>query len=171
MGLLDYGDMIFAPTINDLAICLAYALMNKDNLYDSLKRIILNYHSKFSITFDEIFSLMTLVKSRLTINVVMAEKQIKKFPKNKYLKISQKDAWSLLYKLDKINPYIFIYSIRNICNYPLTKNYFEIINFIHNKKFSNIFTKSINKVNKSIIDLKSGSLFSNKIHNPKKITK
>ena len=40
IGILDYGDMIFAPTINDLAICLAYALMNKNNLYDSLKRII-----------------------------------------------------------------------------------------------------------------------------------
>ena len=77
VGLLDYGDMIFAPTINDLAICLAYGLMNKDNLYDSLKRIILNYHNEFPITFDEIFSLMTLVKSRLTITVLMAEKQIK----------------------------------------------------------------------------------------------
>lgn len=171
VGLLDYGDMIFAPTVNDLAICLAYALMNKDNLYDSLKRIILNYHNKFSINFDEIFSLMTLVKSRLTITVVMAEKQIKKFPKNKYLIISQKDAWSLLYKLDKINPYIFIYLIRDICNYPLTKDYFQILSFIQNKKFSNILKKPINKINKSIIDLKSRSLFSNKKHNPKNITK
>ena len=57
MGLLDYGDMIFAPTINDLAICLAYALMNKKNLYDSLKTIILNYHNQFPVTFNEIFSL------------------------------------------------------------------------------------------------------------------
>ena len=29
IGLLDFGDMIFAPTINDLAITLSYALMNK----------------------------------------------------------------------------------------------------------------------------------------------
>ena len=105
--LLDFGDMIFAPTINDLAITLSYALMNKSDLYSPLKNIILSYHNIFSITFDEFFSLMSLVKSRLTITVIMAAKQRKKFPNNPYLSISEKDAWSLLYKLDKINPYLF----------------------------------------------------------------
>ena len=61
-GLIDYGDMIFAPSINDLSISLAYALMNKENLYRTLKNIILSFHNKFAITFDEIFSLMTLVE-------------------------------------------------------------------------------------------------------------
>ena len=70
---------------------------------------------------------MTIVKSRLTITVVMAEKQKKKFPNNKYLGISQKDAWLLLFKLDKINPYTFIYLIRDICDYPITKNFTIII--------------------------------------------
>ena len=28
LGLLDYGDMIYAPTVNDLAVSLSYALMN-----------------------------------------------------------------------------------------------------------------------------------------------
>ena len=49
VGLLDYGDMIFAPTINDLAISLSYALMKKENLYLSLKNIVLSYHKIFSI--------------------------------------------------------------------------------------------------------------------------
>ena len=114
VGLLDYGDMIFAPTINDLAICLSYALMKRQNLYYSLKNIIVSYHEIFPITYDETYSLISLVKSRLTITVVMAEKQIKKFPKNKYLIISKKSAWNLLYKLDKINIYDLIYWIRDI---------------------------------------------------------
>ena len=37
VGLLDYGDMIYAPTINDLAVSLSYALMNKDNLSFNFK--------------------------------------------------------------------------------------------------------------------------------------
>ena len=172
IGLLDYGDMIFAPTINDLAICLAYALMNKKNLYDSLKTIILNYHNQFPLTFNEIFSLMTIVKCRLTITVIMAEKQIKKFPKNKYLVISQKDAWSLLYKLDKINPYIFVYLIRDFCNYPITKNYRKLISYLRTNKFSKIFDKEINEFNKSIINLEAKSPFNSiSINNPKKLTK
>ena len=40
VGLLDYGDMIYAPTINDLAISLSYALMKKNNLYSTLREII-----------------------------------------------------------------------------------------------------------------------------------
>ena len=39
---------------------------------------------------------MSLVKARLTITVVMAAKQRKKFPNNKYLSISEKDAWRFI---------------------------------------------------------------------------
>ena len=49
--------------------------VNKLIIYLSLKNIILSYNNNFPITTDEIFSLMTLVKSRLTITVVMAQKQ------------------------------------------------------------------------------------------------
>ena len=72
---------------------------------------------------------MTLVKARLTITVVMSEKQRKKFPDNKYLSISEIDAWKLLYKLDSINPYLFIFLIRDFCKYPISKNYESVISF------------------------------------------
>ena len=41
VGLLDYGDMVFAPTINDLSVSLAYALMKKVNFYSTLKILFL----------------------------------------------------------------------------------------------------------------------------------
>jgi len=172
IGLLDFGDMIFAPTINDLAICLSYALMNKNDLHSTLTNIILSYHNVFSITFDEFFSLMTLVKSRLTITVIMAAKQRKKFPNNTYLSISEKDAWSLLYKLDKINPYLFIYFLRDLCAYSITNNYLKVIHYLKNNEFSKILDCDLNKINKSIIYLNSESVFAkNNAHNPKLITK
>ena len=173
IGLIDYGDMIFAPTINDLAIALAYALMNQQNLYSTLKNIIKNYHQQFPITFHEFFSLMTLVKCRLIITVVMATKQRNKFPNNKYLSISEKDAWSLLSKLDKINPYVFIFFLRDMCGYPVINNYSKIIDYIKKNQFSNILEFDLNLVNKTIIKLDSASKFSNihKKHNPQIITK
>jgi len=171
-GLLDYGDMIFAPTINDLAISLSYALMNKDDIYSTLKNIIVSYQKIFHITFDEIFSLMTLVKARLTITVVMAEKQRKKFPDNKYLSISEKDAWKLLYKLDLINPYLLIFLIRVFCNFPISKNYESVNNFIKKNKFSSILDTDLNQKNKSIIIFASNSLFTkNYVHKPIQLTK
>ena len=171
-GLLDYGDMIYAPTINDLAVSLAYALMKKEDLYSALKNVVISYHKIFPITFDEIFSLMTLVKARLTITVVMAEKQRKKFPDNKYLSISENDAWDLLYKLDRINPYLFIFLIRDYCGHQITKNYNKVINFLEKNNFPTILDFNLNNINKSIINLDSNSIFAkNHINNPKQITK
>ena len=172
VGLLDYGDMIYAPTINDLAISLSYALMNKDNLYTSLKNIIISYHKIFNITFDEIYSLMTLVKARLTITVVMAEIQRKKFPNNKYLSISEKDAWKLLYKFDEINPYLFIFLIREFCKYPIIKNYESIYNFLKINKFSSLLDLNINDINKSKISFAKNSIFTkNYVHKPIPLTR
>ena len=172
VGLLDYGDMIYAPTINDLAIALSYALMNKNDLYSSLENIVKTYHNKFKINFEEIFSLMTLVKTRLSITVVMAEKQKKKFPHNDYLSISKNDAWKLLYKLNDINPYLLIFLIRNFCDYQITENYNKIINFFKKNLFHSVLDFDLNKVNKSIINFDSTSFFTNNyIHEPISLTK
>ena len=171
-GLLDYGDMIYAPTINDLAVSLSYALMNKKDIYTSLKNIICSYHKIFEIKSDEIYSLMSLVKARLTITVVMAAKQRKKFPDNKYLSISENDAWKLLYRLDLINPYLLIFLIREFCKYPITKNYEIVTNFLNTNKFVSILDIKINELNKTIIRFSKKSIFTkNYIHKPIPLTK
>ena len=156
-GLLDYGDSIYAPTINDLAICLSYSLMNNNNIYSTLKNIIFEYHNLFPINEDEINSLISLCKSRLMITVVMAKKQRIKYPSNTYLSISENDAWELLQKLDKIPTQFLIYIIRDICGYTAIKNYNEVITFINNNNFNNIFKFNLLDVNKSILKLNSTS--------------
>ena len=170
-GLLDYGDSIYAPTINDLAICLSYALMNNNNIYLTLKNIISEYHKIFPINEEEINSLISLCKSRLMITVVMAKKQRIKYPSNKYLSISENDAWTLLEKLDKIPTQLFIYIIRNICGFVTIKNYDDIITFIKNTNFGNIFKFNLVDVNKSILKLNSKSLLLKGNPNNQEITK
>ncbi|PPR45273.1 MAG: 5-aminovalerate aminotransferase DavT [Alphaproteobacteria bacterium MarineAlpha5_Bin7] len=156
-GLLDYGDSIYGPTINDLAICLSYALMNNKNIFSTLKNIILAYHKKFPISEDEIYSLISLSKSRLMITVVMAKKQRNKYPSNQYLSISEQDAWNLLEKLNKIPTNFLIYIIKNICGFPILKNYNNIISYLKNTKFDNIFNFHLLDINKSILKLDSQS--------------
>ena len=68
----------------------------------------------------------------------------------------------LLYKLDKINPYLFIYFLRDLCDYPITNNYSKVIDYLKNNKFSNILDFDLNKINKSIIYLNSESIFAKK---------
>ncbi len=156
-GLLDYGDSIYSPTISDLAICLSYALMNNDNIYLTLKNIITEYNKQFSINEDEINSLISLCKSRLMITVVMAKKQRIKYPTNQYLSISEKDAWSLLEKLDKIPINFLIYIVREICGFDIIHHHQEIINYINKFNFGNIFKFNLLDKNKSILKLSSDS--------------
>ena len=73
--------------------------MNNNNIFSTLQNIISEYHKIFSINEDEINSLISLSKSRLMITVVMAKKQRIKYPTNKYLSISENDAWDAIRKI------------------------------------------------------------------------
>ena len=63
IGLIDFGDSIYAPSINDLSIALSYALMSSNNFYKSLKNIVGSYNNIHPLTKDEIYSLLGLIKS------------------------------------------------------------------------------------------------------------
>ena len=167
IGLIDFGDSIYAPSINDLSIALSYALMSSNNFYKSLKNIVGSYNNINPLTKDEIYSLLGLIKSRLTITLVMAAKQRKKYPDNKYLSISEKNAWSLMSKLHQIDPYFFIAVIKEICNLDPIDNFNEIFQLIINHQYENIFNFELNDINKKILnfDKKSFLLKSNPSNN------
>ena len=151
VGLIDFGDSIYAPSINDLAISLSYALTQSQNLFATLQNIIGSYNKIYSINDDEIYSLFGLIKSRLVITLVMAAKQRKKYPDNKYLSISEKNAWDLIFKLHKIDPYFFIAVIRSICNQEPISNFDQRLKLIKSQQFGNIFDFDLNDVNKKIV--------------------
>ena len=163
VGLIDFGDSIYAPSINDLAIALSYALMQSQNLFDTLHNIIGSYNKIYPINDDEIYSLLGLIKSRLVITLVMAAKQRKKYPDNKYLSISEKNAWILIFKLNKIDPYFFIAVARSFCNQEPISNFSQILKHLKNQQFGSIFDFDLNEVNKKIVhfDKKSTLLKSN----------
>ena len=103
IGLLDYGDAIYAPTICELSVALAYALMNSSEIMEKCTYMVKGYHSIFPINKIEIESISTLISARLAITVTMALKQKKKYPNNTYLTISEDNAWKLLYELSDIS--------------------------------------------------------------------
>ena len=73
----------------------------------------------------------------------MAKKQRIKYPSNQYLSISEKDAWSLLEKLDKIPINFLIYIVREICGFDIIHHHNVIVNYINKFNFGNIFKFNI----------------------------
>ena len=117
VGLLDYGDSIYAPSICELTVALAYSLMNSSNIIDKCSYMVKSFHSIFPLTKIEIELLSTFIASRLLITVTMANIQKKKYPNNEYLTISENDAWNLLFKLKDINLDNLTLDLLKICNY------------------------------------------------------
>jgi len=121
-AIIDYGDAIYTSTINDLAITIAYAVMNKTDLLEASLPIISGYHKSFPLLEDELAILYSLVAIRLVISVTKSAINKQKEPDNKYLLVSEKPAWEVLEKWKEIDENFAHYSFRNACGYSAHPN-------------------------------------------------
>ena len=53
-GLIDFGDMVYGPTVADLAVALAYIMMDSEHPLDKAAPVIRAYHRAFPLGEDEI---------------------------------------------------------------------------------------------------------------------
>jgi len=89
-GLLDFGDMVYSYTVGDLAIAIAYVVLDKAEPRAAADEVIKGYTSEFELLDDELEMLWPLVRLRLAMSVCIAAKQLREQPENEYLRISQR---------------------------------------------------------------------------------
>jgi len=89
-GLLDFGDMVYSYTVGDLAIAIAYAVLDKPDPRAAAAEIIEGYTSEFTLLVNELETLWPLVLLRLAMSVCIAAYQTQQRPDNEYLGISQR---------------------------------------------------------------------------------
>ncbi len=89
-GVIDFGDMVYSYTVGDLAIALAYVVLEKNDPRDAAREVIGGYTSKFGLLDNEREALWPLARLRLAMSVCMAAYQQRQQPDNEYLGISQK---------------------------------------------------------------------------------
>jgi len=103
-GLIDFGDMCHGRTVNELAITLAYALLDMPDLYAATRAVVTGFARSFSLTEAEAELVFDLMRMRLVASVCISSHQSKLHPENDYLLISQAPAFALLERLDQIDP-------------------------------------------------------------------
>ena len=89
-GLIDFGDMVYSHTVGDLAIAIAYVILDKTDPQAAAAEIVSGYRSEFVLLDDELEALWPLVRLRLAMSVCLAAHQLSQQPGNKYLQISQR---------------------------------------------------------------------------------
>ena len=90
VGLIDFGDMVYSYTVGNLAVALAYVVLDKPDPLAAAREVVEGYTSEFALTDDELEALWPLVLMRLCMSVCLAAYQQQQRPENEYLQISQR---------------------------------------------------------------------------------
>jgi len=98
-ALLDFGDMVHTASVCDLAIALAYVMLDEADPIAAAAHVVRAYHAARPLTAAELDALFPLAAARLAMSVCYAAFQLRHAPANDYLNISNAPAWSLLERL------------------------------------------------------------------------
>jgi Ser/Thr protein kinase RdoA (MazF antagonist) len=99
VGLLDFGDMVYSAVVCDLAIALAYALLDQPDPLEASIPIIRAYHAKFALTEREIEALYPLMTARLCMSLCYAAYNAQVKRGDAYQLVTAGPAWMLLQHL------------------------------------------------------------------------
>lgn len=116
VGLVDFGDMVHSWLVADLAIAIAYAVLDKPDPLATAVHILRGYHEINSLHEDELVALWPLVCLRLAVSVCMAAAQQQQRPADPYLGISQAPIRRTLPRLLAIHPRLAAAVFRAACD-------------------------------------------------------
>eukprot|EP01059_Diplonema_ambulator_P005320 TRINITY_DN15057_c0_g3_i1.p1 TRINITY_DN15057_c0_g3~~TRINITY_DN15057_c0_g3_i1.p1 ORF type:complete len:808 (+),score=292.34 TRINITY_DN15057_c0_g3_i1:32-2425(+) len=119
-SLTDFGDMVTTYTICELAIALAYCLMDKDlpALLSAAVSMVHSYHSQRSLLKEELELLWWLIAARLCVSVTISAYEATRNPGNKeYIEISAGPAWKLLELMKEAGCEVFTKCVLAACGY------------------------------------------------------
>ncbi|MCF8106397.1 MAG: aminotransferase class III-fold pyridoxal phosphate-dependent enzyme [Desulfohalobiaceae bacterium] len=133
-GIIDFGDMVYSQRINELAIVLAYALLDKRDPLTAAGPLVAGYYRNNPLTETELSLLFELICMRLCLSVCHAAGQSSLEPDNDYLLISEQPAWELLAKMAAIAPGLPEYVFRSHCGLPAPPNFQRVNDWIRGRK-------------------------------------
>lgn len=159
-GAVDFGDMLESWVVADLAVACAYALLGKADPVAAAAAIASGFHGVLPLTEDELEVLPDLVRARLAISVTMSACQSRESPDNEYLRVSERQAWDLLERLDSVSPAWMLASLRSACGFPATRTSVAVREWLaaHRESFGPIVDVDLRGDAAVVVDLSVGSL-------------
>jgi 4-aminobutyrate aminotransferase-like enzyme/Ser/Thr protein kinase RdoA (MazF antagonist) len=141
-SVIDFGDMLYTLTMNELAVAAAYAMTGHDDPLAALASIVRAYHAVLPLTQKELELLFPLLQMRLAVSVTNSAVQKRLRPDDPYVVISEKPAWNLLEKLRKIPPRFAYYHLLEGCGFEIP-NAKQVVDVL--KKYQGQFASLLGK--------------------------
>lgn len=102
-AIIDYGDLVYSATVCNLAVALAYVMLDQPDPIGAAGQVVAAYQEIFPLSEAETDVLYTLAITRLCFSVCIAAQQTHDAPDNEYLNVSNAAVWSLLENLRDIS--------------------------------------------------------------------
>jgi Ser/Thr protein kinase RdoA (MazF antagonist) len=96
VSLLDFGDMVHSAVVCDLAIALAYVMLDKPDPIAAARSVVTAYTRVFPLTLPEADVLFTLAASRLCMSVCYAALNAREKGSDDYQQVTAAPAWKLI---------------------------------------------------------------------------
>jgi 4-aminobutyrate aminotransferase-like enzyme/Ser/Thr protein kinase RdoA (MazF antagonist) len=116
-GLIDLGDALHSPLIAEVAIAAAYAGLGHADPIGAAAAIARGFHAEYPLLAEEVDVLYDLIAIRLVTSVTISASRRAHTEDNPYLAISERPAWALLRKLDRMNPRFATAILRKACGF------------------------------------------------------
>ena len=114
-GIIDFGDMVHSYTVAEVAIAIAYAVLDREDPLDAASALLRGFHAEHPLGEDEVSVLLGLVMLRLCVSVCVAAHQQVQRPDDEYLSISQGPIHRTLPELAAIHPDAAEHAFRTAC--------------------------------------------------------
>lgn len=159
-GVIDFGDMVYTRTVNEIAIACAYAMLGKADPLVVAGHIISGYHQVFPLNDQELAVLYDLICMRLCMSVCHCANQSHHESENEYLRISEKPAWDLLLKLENIHPRLARCTFRHACGLSPVPQAGKIVKWLksNSSEFVSPVDSDMRGQHQIVFDLSVGSL-------------
>jgi 4-aminobutyrate aminotransferase-like enzyme/Ser/Thr protein kinase RdoA (MazF antagonist) len=95
-GVLDFGDCLHNPIICDLAISLAYVLLDEPKPWQAGARVVEGYHAIRELSTLELELLYPLICARLAVSLVISAKRRQIDPERAAWYVTEARAWAFL---------------------------------------------------------------------------
>ena len=104
LGVIDFGDLVRAPLVNDLAIASSYHFAAHGEPLAPIVEIVRAYHAVHPLTAEETDLLFDLVSMRMAMTILITEWRARRYPENRAYILKNHPAASLgLARLDEVS--------------------------------------------------------------------
>ncbi|WP_326534526.1 phosphotransferase [Pseudorhodoferax sp.] len=120
-GILDFGDMVHAPLVDDLAVAASYHIDEQGDALATVAQFAADYHAVSPLTDAETLALLDLVRARLSMVVAISGWRAARQPENApYLMRNNAVSWARLQACADLTPEQVQDAIHAACRTPET---------------------------------------------------